>query len=571
MSGNKKMARGRWLAVTLVVLLLVALAGHPSVTLGSTPQHAYGDIPLDPATYQKYLQVMPDNMVEAVPAAYDARDDGIVTPPKNQGACGSCWSFASVGAMESHLQKEFSFGLVDLSEQQILSCNTFGYDCSGGSSDAPTYWESDGPIYEACFPYQANDTIPCSNASGCPRLDYRVTNWHTVASDQFKASLYYDGPSYWRFTVYSDFEGWWDSAASGAVYVNGPGTTIEGGHAVLLIGWDDAKGAYLCKNSWGASAGPQGDGTFWIAYSGHYNDLGFAMSNFDLDALLPPPNAPSGLTATAISQHQINLAWTDNSSNESGFKIERSPFSPGSWTQIATVGAGVQTYPNTGLASGTAYYYRVRAWNASGDSVYSNEAHATTFAGSEYWVYLPIVLREAGTSSGGIVNGDFESGHVGWTEYSSHGWDIITTVLAGSATPHGGSWAAWLGGAYDDISYLQQQVTVPASAPYLAYYHWIASADYCGWDYAQIRINGTIVQQYDLCSSQNTGGWVRHTVYLGSYAGQSVALQIRVETDSSYNSNLFVDDVTFAASAAAGLPKPLTIDPASAAPRSGSR
>jgi len=570
MNGRKKIVRAGGLAVTLVVLLLIALAGHTSVTQGSTPEHAYGDIPLDPATYQEYLQVMPDSMVEAVPAAYDARDDGIVTPPKNQAACGSCWAFASTGAMESHLQKEFSFGLTDLAEQQILSCNAFGYDCGGGSSDAPRYWETDGPIYETCFPYQANDTIPCSNCSGCTRLDFRVTNWHTVESDQFKASLYYDGPSYWRFTVYSDFESWWDSAASGSVYVNGPGTTIEGGHAVLLIGWDDAKSAYLCKNSWGTGAGPQDDGTFWIAYSGHYNDLQFGMSNFDLTSLNPPPNAPSGLTATAVSQHQINLAWADNSTNESGFKIERSPFAPGNWTQIATVGAGVTTYPNTGLASGTTYYYRVRAWNAGGDSGYSNQASATTFAGSQFRVYLPIIARKAGTS-GGIVNGDFEAGHTGWTEYSSHGWQIITQSFPGGVTPHGGAWAVWLGGEYDDVSYIQQQVTVPASTPYLAYYHWIASADYCGWDYAQIRINGTIVQQYDLCTSQNTGGWVRHTVHLGSYAGQSVTLQIRVETDDSYNSNLFVDDVTFAASAAAGPSKPLAVDPASAAPRSDSR
>jgi hypothetical protein len=272
-----------------------------------------------------------------------------------------------------------------------------------------------------------------------------------------------------------------------------------------------------------------------------------------------------------VSQHQINLAWADNSTNESGFKIERSPFAPGSWTEIATVGAGVTSYPNTGLASSTTYYYRVRAWNASGNSAYSNEASATTFAGTAYRVYLPIVLREAGAAPGGIVNGDFEAGHSGWTEYSSHGWDIITQSFAGGVTPHGGAWAAWLGGDYDDISYLQQQVTVPGSAPYLAYYHWIASADSCGWDYAQVRINGTTVQQYDLCTSQSTGGWVRHTVYLGSYAGQSVTLQIRVETDSSYNSNLFVDDVTFAASAAAGFAKPQAVDPASAAPRASSR
>ena len=117
----------------------------------------------------------------------------------------------------------------------------------------------------------------------CEQLSYRVTNWHTVGAtpSDFKASLYTYGPSYWRFSVYSDFYTYWNSATSGAVYTNAGGTR-EGGHAVLLIGWDDAKQAYLCKNSWGASGGPNGDGTFWIAYSGHANNLGFGMSNFDL-------------------------------------------------------------------------------------------------------------------------------------------------------------------------------------------------------------------------------------------------------------------------------------------------
>ncbi len=408
MDGSTLRKLARYLIVFALLLsalgpVVFAQDGAPSTpSLGSPPEYAYGDIMLDPATYEQYIQVMPDSMVEALPASYDARSDGIVTPPKNQGSCGSCWAFASTGAMESHIQKIFGFGLTDLSEQQILSCNAYGYSCGGGSSDAPRYWESDGPIYETCFPYQANDTVPCSNASGCPRLDFRVTNWHTVASDQFKASLYYDGPSYWRYTVYSDFPDWWDNAASGSVYVNAPGTSVEGGHAVLLIGWDDAKGAYLCKNSWGATGGPQGDGTFWIAYSGHYNNLSFGMSNFGLISLLPPPNAPTGLTATAISQHQINLAWTDASSNEAGFKIERAPFAPGSWTQIATVGANVTTYPNTSLASGTTYYYRVRAYNASGDSAYSNEAHATT-SGTVTWYYryLPVVFKNY--TGGGTV------------------------------------------------------------------------------------------------------------------------------------------------------------------------
>jgi hypothetical protein len=90
------------------------------------------------------------------------------------------------------------------------------------------------------------------------------------------------------------------------------------------------------------------------------------------------PAAPSGLTASAVSSSQINLAWTDNSSNETGFKIERKTGSGGTYAQIATVGVNVASYSNTGLSATTTYYYRVRSYNASGDSAYSNEAYATT-------------------------------------------------------------------------------------------------------------------------------------------------------------------------------------------------
>ncbi len=91
------------------------------------------------------------------------------------------------------------------------------------------------------------------------------------------------------------------------------------------------------------------------------------------------PAAPTGLAATAISKSQINLTWMDNTSDETGFYIERCKGATcTNFARIATVGANVTAFNNTGLAKGTTYRYRVQAYNASGISAYSNIAAATT-------------------------------------------------------------------------------------------------------------------------------------------------------------------------------------------------
>src|SRR5262249_39762795 len=82
-------------------------------------------------------------------------------------------------------------------------------------------------------------------------------------------------------------------------------------------------------------------------------------------------------TATTISTTQINLAWQDNSTGEEGFRIERS-INGGSFTQIATVGAGVTSFPNTGLTPSTNFSYRVRAFIGANNSAFSNTANART-------------------------------------------------------------------------------------------------------------------------------------------------------------------------------------------------
>ena len=93
------------------------------------------------------------------------------------------------------------------------------------------------------------------------------------------------------------------------------------------------------------------------------------------------PIAPSNLTATAVSSSRINLAWQDNSNNESGFRIDRSTDNV-TFISLGVVGANVTSYANTGLTPSTTYYYHVRAYNipCANSSNWSNTASATTFA-----------------------------------------------------------------------------------------------------------------------------------------------------------------------------------------------
>ena len=177
------------------------------------------------------------------------------------------------------------------------------------------------------------------------------------------------------------------------------------------------------------------------------------------------------------------------------------------------------------------------------------------------------MLRNHGCNTT-VPNGNFESGPAIWSQYSTHGWPLITNSnFPGTITPRSGSWAVWLGGEYDDVSYIQQQIVVPACAPYLSYYHWIASGDVCGFDFGGVIVNGKVVDVYTLCEDTSTGGWVKHVVNLSAYSGQSVSLQIRAETDDSLNSNLFVDDVAFQTGATVLQNVPLALDGREMQPR----
>ncbi len=95
----------------------------------------------------------------------------------------------------------------------------------------------------------------------------------------------------------------------------------------------------------------------------------------------PPPTipaAPTGLVATTFDDQRIDISWNDQSDNETGFRIERSSGSGGTFSEIDLVGANVSNFSDTGLPADSEFCYRVRAYNSAGDSSYTNVDCATT-------------------------------------------------------------------------------------------------------------------------------------------------------------------------------------------------
>jgi YD repeat-containing protein len=158
------------------------------------------------------------------------------------------------------------------------------------------------------------------------------------------------------------------------------------------------------------------------------------------------PAAPSGLGATANSSSQITLSWTDNATTETGFKVERKTGVGGTYAQIGTAAANATSYPDSGLTASTAYYYRVRATNSSGDSAYSNEANATTqAAGTDAAINLGTnntakhAVALADTASTSVTGSITVEGWVRPTSINATGMAIASRrKIATSGTGNGG-------------------------------------------------------------------------------------------------------------------------------------
>ena len=117
-----------------------------------------------------------------------------------------------------------------------------------------------------------------------------------------------------------------------------------------------------------------------------------------------PPAAPGTLTPTVVSGTQVNLAWVNDATNQTGFTVERSPDAT-NFATIASLGANATTYSDTAVLAGTTYTYRVRAQNAAGPSAYSNTASARPAA-----VALPASWQDGDIGAVGLAGGSSVAG-----------------------------------------------------------------------------------------------------------------------------------------------------------------
>ncbi len=119
-------------------------------------------------------------------------------------------------------------------------------------------------------------------------------------------------------------------------------------------------------------------------------------------AVTAAPSIPTGLVATSASSNQINLTWTDTSSTENGFRIERSASAVGPFTLIFSTAANINSYSDTGLTASTAYYYRIASFNGIGNSVYTAIVNATTQAAAVTAPAAPTTLAAVSASTSQI-------------------------------------------------------------------------------------------------------------------------------------------------------------------------
>ncbi|KAL3744664.1 hypothetical protein ACJRO7_013865 [Eucalyptus globulus] len=197
---------------------------------------------------------------DVLPETKDWRKEGIVSPVKDQGTCGSCWSFSATGALEAAYHQKHGKG-ISLSEQQLVDCATAfnNFKCAGGlPSQAFEYIKYNGGLEtEEAYPYTAQNGTCKFSARRVAVQVVDSVNISMGAEDELKHAVAMVRPVSVAFQAQHDFQhyntGVYTSDTCGS-------TSMDVNHAVLAVGYGVENGVpyWLIKNSWGEIWGDKG-------------------------------------------------------------------------------------------------------------------------------------------------------------------------------------------------------------------------------------------------------------------------------------------------------------------------
>ena len=180
---------------------------------------------------------------------WDWRKQGKVTSVRNQNPAGTCWAFAVTAALESSWLVRNSFN-IDGSEQFMVAYSGAGTTTGGNRADAAAWLVSNGTVAEATAPYTASPSASVPSNAATP---YDALAWGFVdesnalpSVQKLKQALCEHGPI--TIGIFADNN---LKAYTGGIFDHVDSSNSASNHAVLLVGWDDDKGAWIVKNSWG--------------------------------------------------------------------------------------------------------------------------------------------------------------------------------------------------------------------------------------------------------------------------------------------------------------------------------
>jgi hypothetical protein len=200
--------------------------------------------------------------VSALPTSIDWRTKNAVTPVKNQGNCGSCYSFSSTGALEG-IYSIKTGKLVSFSEQQIVDCDnglTKAHGCNGGIMDQVfSYISSNGGLCsEQTYPYVSGTTQKAGTCqTSCPLITgSKISKYTDVIPNSDNAMMTALSQQPVSVAIEADQREF--QLYKSGVFTGSCGANLD--HGVLLVGYGSQNNQdyYILKNSWDVTWGQSG-------------------------------------------------------------------------------------------------------------------------------------------------------------------------------------------------------------------------------------------------------------------------------------------------------------------------